>query len=67
MTKDNFASILGLPLAFHDQHHFPLQAVHHQWKLRQSQWLFLRERAVESGNPASAVAQWDEHPLRFYF
>lgn len=35
-------------------------SVYRYWRLRQDQWLFLCQQALELCSPARAVEQWDE-------
>ena len=52
-----------------DQDQFSPRAVYQHWRLRQDQWQFLYEGAVEQRSPTWAVEQWDQqhrYPFSFH-
>ena len=57
ITGNNFAAALGLP---EELHHEKPQAVYRHWRLREDQFLFLREKVCELRDASWAVRLWDE-------
>ena len=62
VSRNRFATALGLPHKFHDQAHFSLQAVYMHWRLAEDQWRYLLEERLKGVPPSTAVQKWDaEH------
>ena len=57
ITDNNFAAALGLPKELHRE---KPQAVYRHWRLREDQFLFLREKIPELRDASLAVRLWDE-------
>tara|TARA_B100000614_G_scaffold197319_1_gene178518 strand:+ start:7 stop:348 length:342 start_codon:yes stop_codon:yes gene_type:complete len=57
ITDNNFAAALGLPKELHRE---KPQAVYRHWRLREDQFLFLREKIPELRDASLAVLLWDE-------
>lgn len=63
ITKYNFAAALGLPKEFHREEP---QAVYRHWRLREDQYLFLREKIPELRDASLVVRLWDEQHRLFF-